>query len=225
MGQKRRIIVVDDHPLFREGLKSLLARQPDYVVVGEAGNGREALAQVRDLTPDLVIMDISLPDGSGIDFAHGVREASPDTRVVILSMHLATDYITRAFRAGAMGYFTKESATERLIECLSSVFAGRYYLDPAVSHEVVRGLVRSEDGDAKGSGGGYANLTAREQQVLRLIAEGHSSKKIAQNLRISHKTVENHRANIMSKLDLHSTVDLVRYAAKYGIIDLQQWKK
>ena len=225
MGEEQTILIVDDHPFFREGLKSLLARSSKYRIVGEAGNGEEAFRKAKELNPDLIIMDISLPDGSGIDVSQEIRELLSDTKIVILSMHLKIDYIVKAFRSGAIGYITKDSATETLLECLETVSKGEYYMDPSLSHAVVEGLVKTREQETEVTGTGYSALTPREQEILRWLAEGLSAKEIADKLFISQKTVENHRANIMNKLDLHSTVELVRYAAKYGLIDVDLWKK
>lgn len=225
MNDKKRILIVDDHPFFREGLKSLLAQHAAFEVVGEAGEGDEALKKAEDLKPDLVIMDISLPDMNGIEVTRNIRESLPDTKVVMVSMHHKIDYITKAFEAGATGYFTKETATEKLVECIKTVVKGDYYVDSSLSHEVVKSLLKSSEQELERADAEYGALTPREQEILRLIAEGLSTKEIANNLFISPKTVENHRTNIMSKLDLHSTMELVRYAAKYGIIDIDLWKR
>lgn len=225
MGEKKTILIIDDHPFFREGLKSLLSRHSGYEVVGEAGNGDEGLRKAKELKPDLVIMDIGLPDADGIEVTRNIREFLSETRVVILSMHLKVDYITRAFRAGATGYVTKESATEMLFECLGAVLKGNYFMDASVSHAVAENLMKSGEPEAGVTDAGYDTLTRREREVMCLLAEGLSTKEIAEKLFISRKTVENHRTNILSKLDLHSTVELVRYAARFGLIDVDHWKK
>jgi DNA-binding NarL/FixJ family response regulator len=225
MGEKKTILIVDDHPLFREGVKSLLAKQSTYEIAGEASSGKEGLRKAQEIRPDLVIMDIGLPDVSGIEVTRNIRETLAETRVVILSMHLKIDYITKAFRAGATGYITKESATERLLECLEAVSRGEYFMDPSLAHEVVESLMKSEDEEVKSADAGYGSLTRREKEVMCLLAEGLSTTEIAEKLFISRKTVENHRSNILSKLDLHSTVELVRYAARYGLIDVNTWKE
>ena len=224
MGEKTTILIVDDHPVFREGLKALLARRSEFKVIGEAATGAEGLRKALELKPDVVLMDISLPDGSGIEVTYDIRNSLPETRVAILSMHLDIDYIARAFQAGATGYVVKESATERLIECLEAVAKGRYFVDSSVSHKVVESLLNRRDQKAKMTDAAYGTLTSREQEVMRLLAEGLSAKEIAERLFISHKTVENHRSSIMRKLELHTTMDLVRYAAKFGMIDLDRWR-
>ena len=225
MDEKKTILIVDDHPFFREGLKSLLARHSEFELVGEAGSGDDGLRKAKRLRPDLVVIDISLPDGSGIEVTRNIRELLPETRVVILSMHSRIDYITKAFEAGATGYIVKESATEKLLECLEAVSKGEHFMDSSLHYKVVEKLMKSREQEAKITDAGYNALTRREQEVMRLLAQGLSSKKIAEKLFISPKTVKNHRSNIMNKLDLHSTVELVRYAAKFGLIDVTTWQK
>ena len=225
MDEKKTVLIVDDHPFFREGLKSLLARHSEFEVIGEAGNCDEGLRKARELGPDLVVMDISLPNGSGIEVTRNIRELLPETRVVILSMHSKIDYITKAFQAGATGYIVKESATEKLLECLEAVSKGEHFMDSSLHYKVVENVMKSREQEAKLTDADYNALTRREQEVMRLLAQGLFTKKIAEKLFISPKTVKNHRSNIMSKLDLHSTVELVRYAAKFGLIDVNAWQK
>jgi DNA-binding NarL/FixJ family response regulator len=224
VGKKKTVLIVDDHPLFREGLKSLISRNTVFEVVGEAGNGREGLRMSRELKPDLVIVDISLPDISGIDLARNIRSLLSKTRLMIVSMHSKIDYISEAFRAGATGYVVKESAADRLIQGLKAVSRGEYFLDSSLSHKVVKKLMEFPEKEVKITDARYEALTPREQQVMRLLAEGISTKEIAEKLFISPKTVENHRASILSKLNLHSTMELVRYAVRLGLIDVDLWK-
>ena len=224
MDRKKTVLIIDDHPLFREGLKSLLNGQAEFELVGEAENGKKGIAKAKKLKPDLVALDLSLPDQSGIEVARKIRSILYDTRVMIMSMHSKIDYISEAFRAGATGYVVKESAAERLFECLSVISRGEYYIDASVSHSVVKNLLEADKKEAKITDAGYGALTQREQQIMRLLAEGMSAKDIAEKLFISPKTVENHRTNIMGKLDIHSSLELVRYAAKLGLIDVDLWK-
>jgi len=223
--QKKSILIVDDHPLFREGLKKIIACDKHFEVIGEAGNGREGLRMARRLRPDLVLVEISLPDQNGIELTQEIRALLPDTDILIVSMHSKIDYIAKAFQAGALGYVVKESAAERLTKGLEYVSRGDYFLDSSVSHEVVEYLMKSPAVEAKITDAAYGALTPREQEVMRLFAEGLSSKKIAEKLFISPKTVDNHRTSILNKLGLHSTMELVRYAAKLGLIDVDLWKK
>jgi DNA-binding NarL/FixJ family response regulator len=225
MAPKKTILIIDDHPLYREGLKSIIGRDDRFEVIGEAGNGREGLQIARKLKPDLIVIDISLPDTSGIQLTRDIRNLLSEARIIIVSMHSKIDYIAEAFQAGATGYVVKESASDRLIQGLESVVNDEYFLDSSVSHQVVENLLKFPIKEAKITNADYASLTRREQEVMRLLAEGLCAKEIAVKLFISPKTVENHRSNIMNKLDLHSTMELVRYAAKLGLIDVDLWKE
>ncbi len=224
MAEKKSILLIDDHPLFREGLKSIIGRDGRFNVVGEAENGRHALKMVRNLKPDLIVVDISLPDVNGIQLTREIRKIFSEAKILIVSMHSKIDYIAEAFQVGAMGYVVKESATEGLLQALRSVAEGEYYLDSSVSPQVIRNLMKLPVKEARITDSDYGSLTVREQEVMRMLAEGVPSKEIADKLFISPKTVENHRANIMKKLNLHSTMDLVRYAIKLGLIDVDLWK-
>ena len=225
MLEKKSILIIDDHPLFREGLKAIIGRDAHFDVIGEAGNAREGLRMAKKFQPDLVLVDISLPDQNGIQLTREIRTLLPDTRILIVSMHSKIDYIAEAFQAGATGYVVKESAAERLLKGLEYVLRGDYFLDSSVSQQVVKKLMESPARDEKISDAAYGTLSPREQEVMRLLAEGLSRKKIAEKLFISPKTVENHRTNIMNKLGLHSTMDLIRYSAKLGLIDVDLWKE
>ena len=225
MAPKKTILIVDDHPLVREGLKSILKPAAEYEVVGQAGNARDAFEMVKKLKPNLVLLDLSLPDKSGLELSREIRNISLSTRILIVSMHSQVDYIVKAFQAGATGYMTKESATERLLKGIEHVLNGEYFMDGAVSHAVVTKLMQTPEKEMKITDAGYETLTSREQEVMVLLAEGNSAKEAAAKLFISPKTVENHRTNIMNKLGLHSTLELVRYAARLGLVDVDLWKE
>jgi DNA-binding NarL/FixJ family response regulator len=179
---------------------------------------------VKKYKPDLVLVDISLPDRSGIELTRDIVELSTKTRVMIVSMHSKTDYIVKAFQAGATGYVIKESAAAKLLQGIGSVLKGDYFMDAAVSQKVVEKLAEIKGKKVKVTNTAYDALTPREQEVMILVAEGLSTNQISERLFISPKTVENHRSRIMQKLDLHNTIELARYATKLGLIDIDLWK-
>ena len=221
--QKKRILIIDDHPLFREGIKTILNRKSTYEVVGEAGTGREGLSMANRLKPDLVLLDLSLPDMRGLDLIHKIIDSSMDSGILIVSMHSKIDYIVKSFQYGAMGYIVKDSAAETLLNALEHIEAGDYYMDSSVSQKVVKKLATLPTKKKISTKTSYEALTPREQEVMAMLADGMNAALIAEKLFISPKTAENHRANIMRKLNLHSTVELVRYAAKIGLIDIDLW--
>lgn len=225
MTKKTRILIIDDHPLFREGIKTIINRDGRFEVLDEAGSGREGVEKACQLKPDVVLVDISLPDETGMEVTRKIRKQLPGTHIMILSMHSKIDYIVESFQAGATGYVVKESAAERLAQGVAAVASGEYFLDSSISQEVVAKLMQSPMREAKVSDTGYGKLTAREQEIMRMLAEGTSKSAIADQLCISVKTVENHRTNIMRKLNIHNAMELVRYAAKLGLIDVDLWKE
>ncbi|MBU5637973.1 response regulator transcription factor [Geomonas sp. Red69] len=221
---KKSVLIVDDHPLFRDGLKSLVERSTDYHTIGEAGSGAEALALARELQPDLITMDISLPDMSGIDAAREIIMEFPKIGVLMLSMHPKVEYISEAFKAGARGYVVKETTSTRLIQAMDALSRGEFFLDGQISPETVGKLMAGTRKEHGSQDECYGLLSPREQQVMRMVAEGVPTREIARRLVLSVKTVDNHRTNLMRKLGVHSKIELVKYAAKLGLIDVDSWK-
>lgn len=222
---KKRVVIVDDHPLLRAGMKAMIDRSAGYLAVGEAGDVDEAIRLAVEERPDLMTMDVSLPGKSGIDAVREIRKVNPVVKILMVSMHSKFEYVAEAFKAGANGYLVKEATGGKLIQALDTLLAGEFYLDGHTSHELIDKLLRGSDADRGIHDERYNLLSPREQQVMRLVAEGVPSRQIAERLDLSAKTVENHRANLMKKLDVHSKMELVRYAAKLGLIDLDQWKE
>jgi two-component system response regulator NreC len=213
---KIRLLLVDDHQVVRSGLRMLLASESDVEIVGEAGTAREALEAVRLLKPTVVLMDIGLPDMSGIDATREIKRTSPDVAVVALTIHEDEEYFFKMLEVGAGGYVPKRAAPEELLTAIRAAAAGEVYLYPSMAKLLVKDyLSQDHSTDATGTLDG---LTEREQEVLRFLAEGTDNQQIADALVISIKTVARHRENIMQKLGLHSRSELVRYAIRKGII-------
>lgn len=211
--KRLRILLADDHGMFRQGIKLLLQSQPDMEISGEAADGEEALLKLKSLMPDLLVMDISMPKVNGLQLIEQVKRSGLGVRVVVLTAFSEAAYLRHLLSAGVAGYVLKQAAAEELIDALRAVAAGGTYLDPAVAGKVVSGFVEKKklrgarDADA---------LSEREREVLRYVAHGFTNKEIAVRLRISVKTVETHKANLMEKLDLHSRSEIVRYALLRG---------
>ncbi|MBZ5724404.1 MAG: response regulator transcription factor [Acidobacteriia bacterium] len=211
-----RILLADDHNVMRRGLRLLLESQSGFSVVAEASDGRQAVDQAMATKPDVVVLDITMPRLSGTEAAQRITESLPDTAVVILSMHADEGYVLRALKAGARGYLVKDSAEDDLIEAIKAVSEGKAYFSPEVSKMLVEDYVREirtrqvEDS--------YELLTAREREILHLLAEGKSNKDIATLLNLSLFTVETHRRNLQEKLNLHSLAELILYAVRKGLI-------
>jgi DNA-binding NarL/FixJ family response regulator len=207
-----RILMVDDHPIVLAGLKALVGADPDFAIVGEARDGRTALRLARQLVPDVVVMDISLPEMNGIELAAALRAERPECRILVLTVHEERAYLRQLVELGVGGYLLKRSAADELSRAIHAVAAGGMYLDPAIAGKVVGRLARGSGHQA----GQQAELSDRETDVLRLVAGGHSNKAIATRLSISVKTVETYKARAMEKLGFRSRVDVVRYAADQG---------
>lgn len=214
-----RVLLVDDHAVVRAGLRMLLSADPELEIVGEAEDGAQGLRLSRDLAPDVVLMDISMPDMNGIEATRRIKELCPDVAVLALTMHEDDQYFFEMLAAGASGYVPKRAAPNDLISAIHAVRSGGVFLFPSVARLLVKDyLQRVEQEGAPGRP--FDVLTEREREVLTLIAQGLSNQEIADKLIISVKTVNRHRENIMSKLNLHSRVELVRYAIEKGLIEL-----
>jgi len=209
-------LLADDHGIVRRGLKSLLESQPGYTVIGEAADGLEALRLCGELSPDLLIIDISMPMMNGIEVAARAQKLDPPPGVIILSMHADESYIMRALGAGARGYLVKDATDEDLIPAVRAVASGKPFFSPAVTAVLMEDYVRQLR--ARGLSDSYHLLTDREREVLQLLAEGRSNKEVATLLEVGLSTVETHRANLMQKLNLHNTAEIVLYAVRKGII-------
>src|SRR4051812_18040938 len=211
-----RIVLGDDHTIVRQGVRKILEAQRDWEVVAEAGDGREAVRRVFELSPDVAVLDIGMPLLNGIEATRQIVKRAPGVQVLILSMHSDEAYITQALQAGAKGYLLKDSADTDLIRGVTDVAAGRSFFSPAVARVMLDDYVRHLAG--KGIVDRYQSLSEREREIFQLIAEGHSNKGIAELLSISPATVETHRAHILQKLDVHNTAELVLYAVRRGVI-------
>ncbi|MFI2811383.1 MULTISPECIES: response regulator transcription factor [Microbulbifer] len=211
----RRILLVDDHSLLRAGMRALLDDMTGIAVIGESGDGLEALEMIRKDPPDAVLLDVSLPGMNGLEVAAHLSQHYPDVRILILSMHSGAEYVARALNAGAQGYLLKDSAFDELAEALKALFAGRDYLCAAIDRAVVERFVAT-GGDAISAA---EVLTPRQRQILQLIAEGRGPREIADSLNVSVKTVEAHRAQLMDRLGIHNVPGLVRFAIRTGLVN------
>ena len=214
------MILADDHQLVRAGLRALLESFADVEVLAECSDGQAALAAVAEWQPDVVLLDITMPGMNGLEVARRVPRASPATRVLVLSMHAGPEYVAQALRAGIAGYLIKDSAVEELRTALDSIAAGRPYLSPAISETLLHGFLRTGKAPAV-AGAELDRLTARQREILQLIAEGHATRDIAARLRLSVKTVESHRSQLMDRLDIHDVPGLVRFAIRAGLISAE----
>ncbi len=216
---KIRLLMVDDHEIVRAGLRMLLQAQPDIEIVGEVNNGRDAIAKTKELTPDIVLMDISLPDLDGFEATRQIKRSAPNVAVLALTMHESEEYFFKMLNAGASGYVPKKAAPTDLVSAIRTVHEGGVFLYPSVAKALVHDyLGRVSEGSERAS---FDGLSEREQEVLKWIADGMTNQEIGDKLTISVKTVERHRANIMAKLNLHSRTELVKYAIRKGLIEVE----
>jgi DNA-binding NarL/FixJ family response regulator len=213
-----QVILADDHRIVREGLRSLLEKEKDIAVVGEAENGQTAVRLAQRLNPDVVVMDISMPDLNGMEAAQRICAEARRTKVIGLSMHSDRRFVTRMLKAGASGYLLKDSAFGELAEAIRAVVAGRKYLSPSIGEGIIDDYIHHPD---PSTGPVFSALSGREREVLQLLAEGHSAKEIALQLHVSVKTAETHRRHIMRKLDVHSVAELTKLAVREGLTSLE----
>jgi DNA-binding NarL/FixJ family response regulator len=210
-----RILLVDDHTVLRDGLKSLLNYEADLEVVGDASDGREAIALAADLQPDVVVTDISMPGLNGIESARALRQEHPELKIIILSMHAGQEYVVQALQAGVNGYVVKQADASEVLTAIRAVIQGGAYLSPGISKHFIEDYLNQNPADIS-----EPKLTTREREVAQLLAEGESTRSASEILTISIKTVETHRMNIMKKLNAKNQTDLVKYALKKGWITL-----
>ena len=211
------IVLADDHELVRAGIRSILETFPNVRVESESGDGKEALELVRRLEPDVLLLDITLPGLNGLEVAARIKKLGLATRVLMLSMHAGPDYVARAIQSGAVGYLVKDSAVDELSDALGAVLMGRTYFCRAIDREVVQGFLSAGDATA----GELAVLTPRQREILQLVAEGSSTRDIAERLHVSVQTVETHRAQLMARLGIYDVPGLVRFAIRTGLVTIE----
>jgi DNA-binding NarL/FixJ family response regulator len=216
MEDRLRIVLADDHTILREGLRALLSTDPDFEIIGEAVDGREAVRCVEKLEPDLLLMDLSMPRMSGMDAISEIKKRYPETKIIALTVHKTEEYLLTTLQAGADGYVLKDATHDELVMAIHNVMAGKRYLSPGISEKVIEGYLDGKEDSLADSS--WQKLSQREREVLKLIAEGYKNKEIAEDLCISLKTVEKHRANLMKKLDLHNAAVLTVYAVEKGLV-------
>ena len=213
-----KVLLAEDHTIVRKGIYSLLMEAANIEVVGEAEDGRQAIEMVEALLPDVVLMDINMPNLNGLEATRQIKKMYPTINVLVLTMYTNEEYIYQVLQSGASGYLVKQSAPGELLSAIEAAHRGDTFLSPAISQKIVDGYLRQDESDTVQSR--YSTLTPREREILQLVTEGCSNKDIAEKLTISVKTVGVHRTNLMEKLDIHNTIDLVKYALRKGIISL-----
>jgi DNA-binding NarL/FixJ family response regulator len=216
MAPKHRIVIAEDHTILREGLRALLSSSSDFEVVGEAEDGREAIRCVEKLKPDLILTDLSMPRMNGMEAIREIKKQSPKTKILVLTVHRTEEYILATLKAGADGYLLKDSTHTELMMAVKNVISGKHYISPGISEKVIEGYVEGKKTLKPRTS--WETLTQREREILKLIAEGYRNKEIADDLCISVKTVEKHRANLMEKLNLHNVQALTAFAIEKGLV-------
>ena len=218
MKKRHRIVIAEDHTILREGLRVLLSSDPEFEVVGEAEDGRDAVRCVGDLSPDLVLMDLSMPRMNGLEAIKEIKKRSPKTKILTLTVHKTEEYILATLQAGADGYVLKDATYSELVIAIKNILIGKRYLNSGISKKVIEGYLEGKK--TLNTKSPWDTLTQREREILKLIAEGYKNKEIADYLFISLKTVEKHRSNLMKKLDLHSVAALTAFAIEKGLVNL-----
>jgi len=216
---KIKVLVADDHTILRQGIKALLDNQEGIEVIGEAKDGREALAIIEETLPDVILMDIAMPGLNGLEATRRIKKKFPRMKVLVLTMYTNEEYIFQILNAGANGYLVKETAFQDLISAIKAVYKNEAFMSPSISKKVINSYIKKAQDDEEKT---CEILTTREREILQLIAEGHSSKKIAELLFISPKTVETHRTHIMDKLNIHNRTGLIKYAIRKGMVDVDK---
>ncbi len=217
---KIKVLLVDDHAILREGLRMLLGCQPDIEVIGEAGDGREALDKAALLQPDVVLMDISMAGMDGLEATRELRRTQPETQIIVLSQHDEPQFVNSLLEAGAVGYVLKRMGGASVVDAVRSVHREGAYLPPAIARQMLNGTHQQQAASSRGDTSGRPLLTPRETEVLKLVAQGFSTQTIAERLCLTVKTVSVHRTNLMHKLGLHKNTELVRYALRHGLVNL-----
>jgi DNA-binding NarL/FixJ family response regulator len=208
------ILIAEDHTILREGLKALLSDEPDFEIIGEAQDGQEAIRFANQLQPDLILMDLSMPHTNGTEAIGPIKRRNPGSKIIVLTVHKAEEYVRVALDAGADGYMLKDDTHQQLLSAIRSVLAGNIYLSPGICNKVVTGYLKPNSNSVCS----WDRLTAREREVMKLIAEGNTNKSIASYLSVSLKTVEKHRASLMDKLGLRNSSSLTAYAMENGLV-------
>jgi len=217
MTSKKKMIIVEDHQLLREGLKNMISDFENIEIVGEAGDGLKAIQKIRKIQPDIILLDLSMPKMDGMSIIKAVKSQFPDIKILVLTIHEGDHYVLEAFDAGADGYCIKNASCKELELAIKSVIEGKRYLSPAITSNILEGYIEGQKKLKEKST--WDMVTQREREILKLVAEGYPNKEIAEFLNISVKTVEKHRANIMKKLDIHNVASLTAYAIERGLIN------